>query len=81
MVLICGRHVFTEDALLRVSDVRIWLDDEDKERMRQILMERQQWHLSPNKNASLEVEEEFVKRQAILFNGELLLIIEHGTST
>ncbi len=39
-MVIQGRRIFNEDALLNVSDVRIWLDEDNRECMRQVLMER-----------------------------------------
>ncbi len=75
VVLISGRNIVNEDALIRVADVRIWLDEEDKQCIRQMLMDRGQWTLSLH--ASDEVEEYYVKRQATLNGGELLLKAEH----
>ena len=45
--------------------------------MRQLLMERREWHLGPN--ASTENEDAYSRRKALVNNGELLLYIEHGT--
>ena len=72
VVMIQGRHIFSEGALLNVSDVRIWLDEDNRECMRQVLMERGEWHLGPN---STENEDEYLHRKALAKNGELLLFI------
>ena len=48
VVVIQRRHISVGDALLNVSDCRKWLDEDSRECMHQVLMERGEWLLGPS---------------------------------
>ena len=76
VITIAGRSVFYEEALHRVTDVRTWLDEEQNNSVKQIVVDNGKWTMFPY--ASLNDEVEGINRHALLNNGKILLEGEHA---
>mgnify|MGYP000288015013 CR=1 FL=1 len=74
-----GRHIFHEDALLDVSDCRIWLDEDNAECLRQRFMACNVWNLCPD--ATRDEEIKHTRRLGVLQNGRFLKEQEHSRFT
>ena len=79
VVVIHGRRVFHEPAALDCSAARIWLDEENQECLRQLIMSNGDWSLPAN--AAAQEEDDFLFNQCAARGGRVLLTIEHGNET
>ncbi len=76
VIIIAGRSVFYEEALHRVTELRIWLDEDQNSCIKQIVVDNGKWTMSPY--ASLSDEADDTNRHALLNNGKILLEGEHA---
>ena len=66
----------SEPALVEVSPVRIWLEEENAECLRQMLMARRECNPNPG-----ESDAEFLERSSIATTGKLLRECEHAADS
>ena len=79
VVVIQGRHIYHEPAIIGCSAARIWLNEEIKECIRQVIMLNGDWHLPAD--ATKEEEDEFVIQQCAARGGKLMLYVEHANES
>jgi hypothetical protein len=76
IVVVQGRHMLSEPALVEVSPVISWLEEENAECLRQMLMARRECNPNPG-----EPDAEFLERSSLASNGKLLRDCEHAADS
>ncbi len=76
VIIIAGSSVLYEEALHRVTELRIWLDEEQDNCIKQMVVDNGKWTMSPYASRVDEIEE--TNRYALLNNGKILLKGEHA---